>query len=750
MIVISRQSASSSTGSTVVAEEPEAVLQGVEDVITDVKLSESLLDYSSLQGRIQELKQENEEKLQSVTESVEREKAELRRAHAVEMEFQRHKHQEALEKLQYETRQAEERTNDLACELDMLQGELTARNETVREMQVQVRDLSSAKKELQGILQNLKMDLGEMEAMAEELRLRNIGLEHERQEFKKQRDEMQTESSREKEISSLALEKLASDHADNMLKASNTISHLGKELSSSSTTINQLRESLHTVTCTSETLSKEVDGRTADVQRLERNVSELQSSNQTLENTVDDMMIQMKLMEDNATRERAELCEKHSNEIDGERRIVQDLRLSLESLQLDMSVTGSEIAALKEEKNGLLDRAGLLEERCKCGEQRVERLNVELTRANGLVHELEGIGRVSREEARKEISEHMNNLNLLRRQFDDASKQLAERNDQVQVLRVTNDELTTTLCHAQTSVNEKAGTISELQQRNAALEKTRHDHEGQVVNLEKTLVETRETSQNILIRTNEKHNHEIAQNRTRIQELQGELSSVITTAQQLHASLDTSYAENAKSQQIIEKRSQEISQLSERLTASQDYSRSLEAKNEESLSQMRLREQTEHEEKVILLRNHTTEIQTMQSLKESLEQNLREKEERLTQLIGENSILRERVSFIEERSLDKEAEITATYVTLHEVTERSKASIEKMEEERARIEDETVRSRHQVEELRKELKEREDELNQLKAAPFLKLGAVISNVLRVPWLFLAASNSASQRSEPNV
>lgn len=750
MIVISRQSASSSTGSTVVAEEPEAVLQGVEDVITDVKLSESLLDYSSLQGRIQELKQENEEKLQSVTESVEREKAELRRAHAVEMEFQRHKHQEALEKLQYETRQAEERTNDLACELDMLQGELTARNETVREMQVQVRDLSSAKEELQGILQNLKMDLGEMEAMAEELRLRNIGLEHERQEFKKQRDEMQTESSREKEISSLALEKLASDHADNMLKASNTISHLGKELSSSSTTINQLRESLHTVTCTSETLSKEVDGRTADVQRLERNVSELQSSNQTLENTVDDMMIQMKLMEDNATRERAELCEKHSNEIDGERRIVQDLRLSLESLQLDMSVTGSEIAALKEEKNGLLDRAGLLEERCKCGEQRVERLNVELTRANGLVHELEGIGRVSREEARKEISEHMNNLNLLRRQFDDASKQLAERNDQVQVLRVTNDELTTTLCHAQTSVNEKAGTISELQQRNAALEKTRHDHEGQVVNLEKTLVETRETSQNILIRTNEKHNHEIAQNRTRIQELQGELSSVITTAQQLHASLDTSYAENAKSQQIIEKRSQEISQLSQRLTASQDYSRSLEAKNEESLSQMRLREQTEHEEKVILLRNHTTEIQTMQSLKESLEQNLREKEERLTQLIGENSILREQVSFIEERSQDKEAEITAAYVTLHEVTGRSKASIEKMEEEKARIEDETVRSRHQVEELRKELKEREDELNQLKAAPFLKLGAVISNVLRVPWLFLAASNSASQRSEPNV
>jgi len=90
------------------------------------------------------------------------------------------------------------------------------------------------------------------------------------------------------------------------------------------------------------------------------------------------------------------------------------------------------------------------------------------------------------------------------------------------------------------------------------------------------------------------------------------------------------------------------------------------------------------------------------------------------------------------------------YVTLHEVTERSKASIEKMEEERARIEDETVRSRHQVEELRKELKEREGELNQLKAAPFLKLGAVISNALGVSWLFRAASNSVSQRSEPSV
>lgn len=750
MIVINRQSASSSAGSTVVAEEPEAILQGLEDVITDVKSSGSLLDYSSLQGQIQELKQENEEKLHSVAESVEREKAKLRPVHADKIESQRRKHQEALEKLQCEKRQAEERTNGLTREVDMLRGELAARNETVGEMRVQVRDLSSANEELQDALQNLKMNLGEVETMVEELRLQNTDLEREQQELEKQRDEMQIEFSREKEMSNSALEKLASDHADNMLNASNTISHLGKELSSSSTTINQLHESLYTVTCTSETLSKEVDGRTADVQWLERTVSELQSSNQTLEKTVDDMMIQMKSMEDNATREHAELCEKHSNEINGERRIVQNLQSSLESSRLEMGVMRSEMAALNEEKNGLLDRIGLLEERCKCGEQQVERLNAELTRANDLAHELEEKGRVSQEESRKEISELMNSLNLLHRQSDDASKQLAERNSQVQILQVTNDKLVTTLHHAQTSVNEKTGTISELQQRNAMLEKTRHDLEGQLFNLEETVVETRETSQNILVRTNEKHNYEIAESRARIQELQDELSSVTNTAQQLHASLETSHAENAKSQHIIEKCSQEISQLSQRLTASQDYSRSLEAKNEESFSQMRLREQTVHEENALLLHNHTTEIQTMQSLKESLERDLREKEERLAKSIGENNILRDQVSFIEERSQNQEAEITAAYVTLHEVTERSKASIEKMEEERARIEDETVRSRHQVEELQKELKEREDELNQLKAAPFLKLGVALSNALGGSWFFLGASNSASQRSEPNV
>jgi len=724
LIVISRQSASSSTGSTVVAEEPEAILQGLEDV-TDVKSSGSLLDYSSLQGRVQELEQENEERLRSVAESAEREKAELKRVHAAEMESQRHKHQEALEKLQYETRKAEERTSGIARELDILQGELTARNETVREMRVRVRDLSSANEDLQGAVQSLKMNLGEVEAVVKELRLRNTDLEHEQHELKKQRDEMQIEFSREKEISNLALEKLASDHAENMLVSSNTISHLGNELSSSSTTIDQLRESLHTVTCTSESLTKEVDGRTADVQRLERNVSELQSSNQALENRIDDMMTQMKLMEETVTKERAELCEKHNNEIDGERRIVRNLQSSLECLQLEMGVTENELVALTKEKNGLLDRAGLLEERCKCGEQQVERLKVELTRANDLVHELKGIGRASQEEAREEISELMSHLNLLQRQFDDISKRLAERNSQVEILQATNDELTTTLRLAQTSVNEKTVTISELQQRNATLEKTRHDLEGQLDNLEKALVETRESSQHILARTNEKHNHEIAQSRARIQELQDKLSSFITTVQQLHTSLENSHAENAKSQQLIEKRGQEISQLSQRLATLQDYSHSLEAKNEEFLSQMRLREQTVHEEKVILLRSHAAEFQTLSCQKESLGRDLREKEERLAKFIGENSIL-------------------------HEVTERNKVSIERMEEERARIEDDADRSRRQVEELQKALREREDELSQLKAAPFHKMGAAISNALGGSWFFLGASNSASKRSESDV
>ena len=745
-----RESASSSTGSTIVAEEPEAILQGLGDKITNAKSSCSLLDYSSSQGRIQELKQENEKRLQSVVESVEREKAELRRVHATEMDSQRHNYQEALEKLQYETRKAKERSSGLESELDILRGELTVRNETVREMRVQVRDLSSADEELQDALQNLKINLGEVEAVAKELRLRNTDLEHEQQDLKKQRDEMQIEFSREKEISNLALEKLASGHAEKVLVASNTISHLEKELSFSSTTIDQLRESLYAMTCTSENLSKEVDERTADVQRLERNAFELQSSNQTLENRVDDMMAQMKLIEETVAKERVELCEKHGNEIDGERRIVRNLQSSLESLQLEMGVTESELAALAKEKNGLLDRTNLLEERCKCGEQQVESLKVELTRANDLAHELEGIARVSQEEARKEILELMGHLNLLRRQFDDASKQLAQRNSEVQILQATNDELSTKLCHAQTSFNEKAGTISELQQRNVALEKTRHDLEGQLVNLEKTLVETRETSQNVLVRTNEKHNCEIAQSRVRIQELQDELSSFTTTTQQLHTSLECSHTENAKSQQIIEKCGQEITQLSQRLTTLQDYSRSLEAKNEESLSQMRLREQTAHEEKAILLRSHAAEIQTLQNLKESLGQDLRKEEERLVKLIGENNVLREEVSSIEERSQKKEAEITAAYVTLREVTERSKVSIERMEEERARIEDETDRSRRQVEELQKEVREREDELSQLKAAPFHKMGAAISNALGGSWFFLGASNSTLKRSEPNV
>ena len=742
MININRQTASSSAESTVVAEEPETISQCLEDVIVDVKSSSSLLDYSGLQGQIQKLKRENEKssKLRSVAESVERKKAEFKGVHPTEKEPQRHEHQETLEKLRHESRKAEEGASGLTHEMGVLRDEISTRDETVREMQVQVLDLSSANDGLQNIALNLKMNPGEMEAVVEQLRLRNISLEHERQKLKKQRDKIQIDFLREKEISDLATS--PSDHAGSTSDASNSISHLRKELSSSSTTIDQLRESLHAVTRTSQSLSKAVDERMADVQRLEKTVSELQGSNKTLENRIDNMTMQMKLMEETATRERGELFKKYSSEIDGERRIVRNLQSSLESLQLEMGVTESELAALAREKSGLLDKTGLLEERCKCGEQQVERLKVELTRANGLVHELEGKSRISQEEAKKEKLEFISRLDLLHRQLDDVSKQSAERNSRIRIFEAVQDELTTTLRHAQTSVNEKADTILELQQKSATLEKTRHDLERQLVDMEKTLVETKETSQSILVRTHENYDHEITQARARIQELQDELSSFITTAQQLHATLETSHADNAKSQQIIEKRGQEISQLLQRVDALQDYSHSLEARNEGTLSQMKLREQAAHEEKVNLLRSHATEIQVMQ---EALGRDLRGKEERLAKLIGENSTLREELSSIEEWSQKKEAEITAAHATLHEVTERNKASIERMEEERARVEDETDKSRRQVEELQKELREREEELCQLKGAPFHKMGAAISNALGGSWFFLGASNPASKK-----
>ncbi|KAF9445941.1 hypothetical protein P691DRAFT_674612, partial [Macrolepiota fuliginosa MF-IS2] len=88
--------------------------------------------------------------------------------------------------------------------------------------------------------------------------------------------------------------------------------------------------------------------------------------------------------------------------------------------------------------------------------------------------------------------------------------------------------------------------------RYATLEETKRGLEEEITEVEKTLVEARDAAHGVLERTVEGHQHEMTQAKSRIQELQDELSSFITTTQQLHASLEASHADTERAEKMAE------------------------------------------------------------------------------------------------------------------------------------------------------------------------------------------------------
>ncbi|KXN82641.1 Laccase-1 [Leucoagaricus sp. SymC.cos] len=573
-----RKSRSSSTGSTIVTEEPQAI----EEVLFGIKKSTGPIeDYTSLQSRVQELERENEEKasrLRLADEATAKVKLELQRIHATEMESHRREHQQSLDVLQRQSTEMKEKAGGLERELEILRGELATREKVVRERDTQVHNLTSTEEGLQDTNQRLEATVMERDGTIGELRSRNAGLEEERQLLEKYRSEMEAEFLRSKDASEKTLAALTADHEQGMARATNTISSLQNELSNSTNIITQLRTSVDAASHNAGGLSKVAEERKSEVQRLQELVSDLQGTKQSLEQQVDQQMSQRRLAEETAARERAELSKKHALDIDAERRITRNLQSSLESLKLEM------------------------------------------------------------DEARKEKANLTTQLNQLRRQLDDTQKISTERNDRIQRLESTKEDLNNSLRQLQAYTNEKDLTIQELQKLKGELEATRENLESRLVDMERTLADARETAQNVLDRTNEKHEHEIMQARTRIQELQDELSSFITTAQQLHASLEASHADTQKAQQIAKERREEIQHLQQRINTFQDAIRSLEVKHDETISQMRSKEQAAREEKASILRHHSAEMQsqraTTQELKASLEHTLREKEESASVING--------------------------------------------------------------------------------------------------------------------
>jgi chromosome segregation ATPase len=606
-------------------------------------------------------------------------------------------------------RGAEAKATRLERHIDVLREEIMTRDEAFRGVEGQVCELTSTNVGLQDNVQRLETQAGEKDKAYKELQSQTDELENQRQLLEKCRAELEARLLQMKDVSEKAISKLETEHA----QAVTTISTLQKELSISSATIHQLRSSLNSTSHDTGGLAKALEERTVQIRHLLEQVTHLQGANQTLEQRLANLVSQMKSAEETAAMERGELSKKLITDIDAERRISQNLRSSLESLQLQMGATKSKIIEVTREKDTLHESVGKLGEQCKSGEQQVAALRTELAKGNTLVKDLEKKSEVAREEARKEKNVLSNRVNELRRQLEGARKESGQRQEQIQHLEAIKDDLTSQCQRAQTSVNEKEAAIQELQQKNSALEESRENLEMRLVDMERTLDEARDTTQSVTDRTNRAHEREITQARARIRELQDKLSSFSTTTKQLHASLDASHSDAQKAQQVIEEQAQKIDRLQQQVVGLQDAVRSLEVKSHETISQMTLKDQAAQEEKVAILRGHAAEMQTqrttMQALQEKFERNLKEMEDKLGILAVENETLRKEVATMKERNLKDEAEIQATKATLCEVTEWNK----RLEEEGAKAEEEAEGLRRRIQEMETELSWSDEELEVL-------------------------------------
>jgi chromosome segregation ATPase len=420
-------------------------------------------------------------------------------------------------------------------------------------------------------------------------------------------------------------------------------------------------------------------------------------------------------------------------------------------LQHDLKIKEDQLAELKMNGEELLQKLGESEERCREEKQRVEALDGNLAKANSEIRDLEEKAKLSKAEAAREKTALTTQATQLRRQLDGTQKLVSDRVEQIQRLETTKNELSNGLRRVQTVVGEKDLMVQSLQRKYANLEEAKKCLDEQVKGLEKSLAEVKQTAQVEHTKMVESHQREMMQATNRIQGLQDELSSFIATAQQLHASLETSLANTDKAEKVSEELRRQVHDHQKHVSTLQDALHTLEVKNNETISKLISNERSFKEEKAGILRHHATEMDTQRrealETKETLQRSLEQKEETLNALADENNTLRGEVTTLEKRARKNEDDISTVQATLRDVTQRSRVSLETLIDEKFKAEEEIERLESQMEELQKELKEQSEEIAKLKETTIQKMGQAMSNVFVGLWQLLGTPSQPTNRTE---
>lgn len=463
--------------------------QSVEEAVNHTKdelLRAHALELDKQKEIVRNLQQRNED-LASRVMVAEDEKADSSRAHNSEMQSlqSRIKNlQDAIEPLRHELKVKDEHAGALSRENNELRDrivhleedgrvlaeggaeaqkrlladvnhyrhELEMTQKVLAERDAQVTELQTSRIEIENLLVCAQTSVDEKDKAIGDLQRENEGIEERNRLLEGRVVELEGRINETKNSARRDLQASVYEYERRLADVDKLAQALRSELSSSTTTLQQLRVSLDTAradTRTALAASEEHVNQLHQVQEqyaiLQENVRVLDEEKRTLQ------------------AEKAELVRTHSAEVEAERRTIHDLRKSMESSQRESS---------KQERSSLLvpanedprPQVSSSNEERQEKEEEASQMRKELEAARSELGASEEKSRLILETAKEEKEKLNDEIARLRRQLENAQLQISQSHTPPQAQRAGEENLKGNLHKALNTIEEQKTVIGRLQQ----------------------------------------------------------------------------------------------------------------------------------------------------------------------------------------------------------------------------------------------------------------------------------------------
>ncbi|KAJ3563159.1 hypothetical protein NP233_g9120 [Leucocoprinus birnbaumii] len=461
--------------------------QSVEEAVNHTK-AELLRAHSSELDKhretIQSLHKRNED-LASRVMVAEDTKADSARAHDTEMQslqFRMKNLQQSLEVVQHDLKMKDEHTSKLERENNELRGrtaqleengrvlaqggaaaqtrlldevnqyrqKLETSQQTLAERDAQVQQLQSSKLEADNMLIKAQAVVDEKDMAIGELKARVTGYEERNASLEGRVVEMERELTETKNAADQTLQAKIAEYERQLTDAHRTAEALRAELTSSSTTIQQLRTALNTARADAQISATTIEEHATQLRQARKQHTMLEDTARALEEEKETL-----------EREKGELVRAHIAQIEAERRAVHNLRKSMESSQRDLAAKQERTSILVTANEELRREVLSLKEKLTQDGEASLKVRKELDEVKATLSTLEEKSQATAELA-QDKEKLVNEVAQLKSQLEDARKQLNQLTTSPQVQ--AEEELKGDLKKAQATVDEQKTVIGRLQQ----------------------------------------------------------------------------------------------------------------------------------------------------------------------------------------------------------------------------------------------------------------------------------------------